>query len=340
MRFGSPAWLWLLVCIPAFIGLFIYAYQRNRRILHCFAAQPMMQRLAPQELLPLRIVKWTLFLLFFICAVIALARPQFGVKMQLVERRGTDIMVAMDVSQSMLAEDVAPNRLERAKYEVGRFADMLKGDRLGLIIFAGESFVQCPLTTDYGAINMFLQSISTDWIESQGTAIGAAINQARESFKGKPGKSHVLIIISDGEDHDGDAVEAAKMAAAENIKIYTIGVGSASGVPIPIGQNSGSMVYKKDKDGNLVMTKMDPAMLQEIADAGNGAFFDAGTSLDLIRIYGDIDKLEKNKLGTDELNLYEEQYQLFVILALFFILLEFVIPDRGRMPDSTKGQTV
>ena len=160
-------------------------------------------------------------------------------------------------------------------------------------------------------MNMFLQSVSTDWVESQGTAIGAAINQARESFRGKPGKSHVLIIITDGEDHDGNAVEAAKMAAAENIKVYTIGVGSPGGVPIPIGQGAGSMVYKKDKDGNLVMTKMDPSMLQELADAGNGAFFDAGTSLDLVRIYGDIAKLEKDKLGTDELNMYEEQYQLF-----------------------------
>jgi Ca-activated chloride channel family protein len=278
------------------------------------------------------------FLLFVFFGVIALTRPQFGVKMELVERKGIDIMVAMDISKSMLAEDVAPSRLERAKFEIARFIDLLKGDRVGLIVFAGESFVQCPLTLDYGAAKMFLNTVNTDWVQLQGTDIAGAINQAVEGFKSKQNKSRVLIILSDGEEHLGDAAEAAKKAAAENVKLYTVGLGSESGVPIPLSKDKSNIVYKKDGEGNLVMTRLNPMMLEKIAIAGNGKYFQAGTTLDLVSIYGEIAKMEKNELGTDRLNIYEEQYQVFLVIALLFILMEFFIPQRGKNIKEWKGR--
>jgi len=338
MRFGSPYYFWLMLCIPMFVGLFIFVYQRKLVIMRRFASLDVIKRLTPQNTQSRQILKWCLFLLFFLFAVLALSRPRFGVKMEMVERKGIDIMVALDISKSMLAEDVTPSRIERAKFEIDRFIDLLKGDRVGLIVFAGESYVQCPLTLDYGAAKMFLNVVTTDWVQRQGTAIAAAINQAREGFKSKQNKSRVLIILSDGEDHEGDAITAAKKAVTENIKIFTVGLGSESGVPIPINKGKGNIVYKKDNEGNLVMTRLDPVMLEKIAIAGNGKYFQAGTNLDLGSIYGEIAKMEKNEFGADRLNIYEEQYQTFLIIALLFIALEFFIPERGKIKKEWTGR--
>jgi Ca-activated chloride channel family protein len=303
-----------------------------------FASLDVIKRLTPQNAQSRQVLKWCFFLLFFLFAVFALSRPRFGVKMEMVERKGIDIMVAMDISKSMLAEDVIPSRIERAKFEIDRFIDLLKGDRVGLIVFAGESFVQCPLTLDYGASKMFLNVVNTDWVQVQGTAIADAINQAREAFKTKQNKSRVLIILSDGEDHVGDAIAAAKKAVEENIKIYTVGLGSESGVPIPINKGKGNIVYKKDSENNLVMTKLNPVMLEKIAIAGNGKYFQAGTNLDLVSIYSEIAKMEKNEFGADRLNIYEEQYQTFLIFALLFIALEFFIPSQGKIKKEWTGR--
>ena len=338
MKFGSPSFFWLLACLPLLVGMFIFVYQRKRAVLGRFASLELIKRLTPQDTHSRQILKWTFFLAFFLFGIAALSRPQFGVKMEIVERKGIDIMVALDISKSMLAEDVAPSRLERAKFEIARFIDLLKGDRVGLIVFAGESFVQCPLTLDYGAAKMFLGAITTDWVQLQGTDIADAINQAALGFKSKQNKSRVLIILSDGEENMGDAVEAAKKAAAENVKIYTVGLGSESGVPIPVNKDKSNIVYKKDNEGNLVMTRLNPLMLEKIAIAGNGKYFQAGTTLDLVSIYGEIAKMEKNELGTDRVNIYEEQYQVFLIIALSFILLEFFIPERGKRKKEWTGR--
>jgi Ca-activated chloride channel family protein len=338
MRFGSPHFFWLMLCIPLIIGLFIFVYQRKLVIVRRFASLDVIKRLTPQNAQSRQVLKWCFFLLFFLFAVFALSRPRFGVKMEMVERKGIDIMVAMDISKSMLAEDVIPSRIERAKFEIDRFIDLLKGDRVGLIVFAGESFVQCPLTLDYGASKMFLNVVNTDWVQVQGTAIADAINQAREAFKTKQNKSRVLIILSDGEDHVGDAIAAAKKAVEENIKIYTVGLGSESGVPIPINKGKGNIVYKKDSENNLVMTKLNPVMLEKIAIAGNGKYFQAGTNLDLVSIYSEIAKMEKNEFGADRLNIYEEQYQTFLIIALLFIALEFFSPSQGKIKKEWTGR--
>jgi Ca-activated chloride channel family protein len=338
MTFGSPGYFWLLFCIPLLIGLFILVHQQKQAALKRFAAPHLMKRLTPEGIGRRQAVKWVFFLVFVLFAVFSLVRPRFGVKMEIVERRGVDVIVALDISKSMLAEDIAPDRLERAKFEIARFMDLCRGDRVGLIVFAGESFVQCPLTLDYGAAKMFLNVVTTDWVQVPGTAMADAIDQSVEAFASQKNKSKVLIILSDGEDQEGNAEAAAQKAAARGIKIYTVGVGSESGVPIPLNSGKGNIVYKKDNSGNLVMTRLNPMMLEKIAMEGKGKYFHAGTNLDMASIYQEIAKMEKNELGTDRMNIFEEKYQWFLALALLFLLLEFFIPDIKAVKQEWKGR--
>jgi Ca-activated chloride channel family protein len=256
----------------------------------------------------------------------------------MIERKGVDIMVALDISRSMLAEDIAPNRLDRAKHEIGKFIDLLKGDRVGLIVFAGESFVQCPLTLDYGAAKMFLDVVSTEWIPLQGTALADAVDQAVVSFRSKAKKHKVLVILSDGEDHEGEAMEAARRAAHKGVRVYTVGIGSESGVPIPLAKSSGNVVYKKDKRGNLVMTRLNPLVLEKIALECDGKYFHAGTSLDLTRIYAEIFEMEKKDLGMNKVAIHEERYQLFLLIAIVLLLVEYFLSERVKMHNVWRGR--
>jgi Ca-activated chloride channel family protein len=198
--------------------------------------------------------------------------------------------------------------------------------------------VQCPLTLDYGAAKMFLNVVTTDWVQVPGTAIADAISQSAKAFESQKNKSKVLIILSDGEDQEGNAEVAAQKAAAMGIKIYTVGVGSESGVPIPLNGGKGNITYKKDNSQNLVMTRLNPMMLEKIALEGKGKYFHAGTNLDMASIYQEIAKMEKNELGADRMNIFEEQYQWFLALALFFLLLEFFIPDIKTIRQEWKGR--
>lgn len=338
MHFGSPTYFWLFFCIPIFIGFFIWAYQHKQAALARFASLDLIKRLTPDTGLSRQILKWILFLLFFFFLVLALVRPQFGVKIEMMERKGVDVIVALDISRSMLAEDITPNRIDRAKHEISKFTDLLKGDRIGLIVFAGESYVQCPLTLDYGAAKMFLDVVSTSWIQLQGTALADAIRQSLKAFRTKIKKHKVLILISDGEDHEGEAVDAAKEAAKEGVKIYTIGIGSESGAPIPLKKQGGNIIYKKDKSGNLVMTRLNSLILEKIALEGKGKYFHAGTNLDLSLIYSEIAKMEKKDLGMNKLAIYEERYQIFLFIAIFFLILEFLIPERIRRKKEWRGR--
>jgi Ca-activated chloride channel homolog len=338
MRFGNPEQFLLLLLLPLFTGFFLWAYQQKKSALDRFAAPSLARKLTPGSSFPRQVIRWTLLAAAFLFLVFALVRPRFGVKMEMFERRGIDLMVALDISESMLAEDIPPNRLERAKFEIARLLDLLKGDRAGLIVFAGESYVQCPLTLDYGAAKMFLDAVSTGWVQIQGTALADAIKQAADAFRSKEHKYKVLVLISDGEDNEGNAVEAAKAAAGEGIIIYTVGVGSESGVPIPVSKGAGSVVYKKDKSGNLVMTRLDPVTLEKIAIEGHGKYFNAGTDLDLSRIMAEIERMEKKELGSSRLNIYEERYQIFLFLAFALLLVEFFIPERVRRKEAWKGR--
>jgi Ca-activated chloride channel family protein len=338
MRFGSVHYLWLLLCIPLLVGFFIWSYQRRQAALRSFASPALIKRLSESARLSRLITRWVMFLAFAFFLIFALARPRFGVKSEMVERKGVDIIIALDISQSMLAEDVTPGRLERAKFEIGRFLDLLKGDRIGVVVFSGEAFVQCPLTLDYGAAKMFLNAVDPSWIQMPGTVFAEAIRVATDAFHSKARKYKVLIIISDGEDHQGEALEAAKKAAEEGIKIYTVGIGSQSGVPIPLSKGGGNVVYKKDREGNLVMTRLNSLLLEKIALEGNGAYFHAGTTLDLAQIYGEISKMEKKQFGLNKMTVYEERYQIFLFMALLFLLVEFFIPERVKKRAEWKGR--
>ncbi|MCX7726669.1 MAG: VWA domain-containing protein [Chitinispirillaceae bacterium] len=338
MKFGNPEYFLLWLLIPLFVGLFIRAYQKRKEAMVRFAASPTINRLIPSFNTNRRILKWALLCLFFFFLVIALTKPRFGVKMEIVERKGIDIIVALDISQSMLAEDMTPNRLKRAKHEIGKLIDMLRGDRIGIVVFAGESYLQCPLTLDYGAAKMFLDAVSTGWVAKEGTALADAIRRSTEAFKSSGRKNKVLILISDGEDHEGGAIEAAKKAAEEGVIIYTIGVGSESGVPIPIKKSDDNIVYKKDKNGNLVMTKLNPFILEKIAIEGKGAYFHAESDVEMAKIISKIAAMEKKELGKSKIATYEERYQIPLLFAIIILLIEFFIPERIRKKEMWKGR--
>jgi Ca-activated chloride channel family protein len=269
-------------------------------------------------------VKAVLFSLAFAFFAIGLARPRTGAKLAERNTKGAEIIVALDVSNSMLAQDYSPNRLERAKLSIARLTERLQEDRIGLVIFAGTSFVQLPVTTDYVSAKMFLNSIDTGSIPVQGTAIGDAIRLSIKSFSAQSEKSRVIVVISDGENHEDDAVGAAKQAAELGIKVYTIGVGSAEGQPIPI---DGELL--RDKDGNIVVTKLNEEMLRDIARAGGGAYIHAGgEEFGLNPIIQDIRRMEDEEFGSVVFEEYDEQYMYFFGIALLLFILEMLIGER------------
>jgi Ca-activated chloride channel family protein len=269
-------------------------------------------------------IRLVLFSLAFLFFIIGLSRPQIGAKLKEHSTKGAEIMIALDVSNSMLAQDYSPNRLERAKLAISHLVDKLQDDRIGLIVFAGNSFVQLPITSDYVSAKMFLNSISTESVPVQGTAIGDAITTAIKGFSAQSHKSRAIIVITDGENHEDDPVAAAKQAADLGIKVYTIGVGSAEGQPIPM--NGGLL---KDKDGNIVVTRLDEKTLQDIADAGKGAYIHAGNEeFGLNPIISDLRKMQDEKLSSVVFEEYDEQFMYFFAMALFFFVLEMIVGER------------
>ena len=265
-----------------------------------------------------------MFSLGFFFLAIGLSRPQIGAKLKEHETKGAEIMIVLDVSNSMLAEDYSPNRLERAKLAISRLVDKLREDRIGLIVFAGNSFVQLPITTDYVSAKMFLNSISTESVPVQGTAIGEAINTAIRSFSAQSQKSRAVIIITDGENHEDDPMAAAKQAAELGIRIFTIGVGSPEGKPIPM---NGELL--KDKEGNIVVTRLDEKVLQEVAAAADGVYVRAGNSeFGLNPIIEDIKKMEDERYSSVVFEEYDEQFMYFLAIAFFFFIIEMLIGDR------------
>jgi Ca-activated chloride channel family protein len=330
MRFGNPQYAWLFLGVIVIGAILVWGIQRRRAALERIASAPLLRTLTPVLSGHTWMLRGILFLLCYICMVAALMLPRFGSRMQKVEREGVDIIVALDISKSMLARDMKPDRFTRATHEIASFIDRLKGDRIGLVVFAGESFVQCPLTLDYGAAQLFLDAVNTDWIQVQGTAIGDAIRTATEAFVDASKKHKVLIVISDGEDHKGEALQAARQAGEQGVRMYTVGVGSAKGAPIALHGKGRNVVYKKDDNGNVVMTRLDPAMLEKIATAGNGAYFHAGTRLHMQHIYEEIMKMEKKAFEAQYMRSYKEQYHIFTAAALVFLVLSMLAPVIAR----------
>ena len=322
--FAHPQYLLLLLLVPFFfIGLALWMGARRRR-LRKFGDEDLVKGLMPSWSRSKIWVRAVLYSLAFISFVIGLSRPQIGAKLKEYKAKGAEIMIALDVSNSMLAQDYSPNRLERAKLAISRITDKLQGDRIGLIIFAGSSFVQLPITSDYVSAKMFLSSITTESVPIQGTAIGDAITTSLKSFSAQSEHSRAIIVITDGENHEDDAVAAATQAAEAGAKVYTIGVGSAEGQPIPM---AGGLL--KDKEGNIVVTKLDEDTLKEIAKAGGGAYVRAGNDeFGLTPIIEDIRKMQDEEFNSVMFEEYDEQFMYFLGAAFVLFVLEMLIGER------------
>ncbi|MBE6230934.1 MAG: VWA domain-containing protein [Bacteroidales bacterium] len=324
IHFASARYLLLLVLIPVFFLIFAIVLKLRKRRIRKFGDEVLVRQLMPSYTEAKAWVRLALFSIGFFFFVIGLSRPQIGAKLKEHQTKGAEIMIVLDVSNSMLAEDYSPNRLERAKLAISRLVDKLREDRIGLIVFAGNSFVQLPVTTDYVSAKMFLSSISTESVPVQGTAIGEAINTALRSFSAQSEKSRAIIVITDGENHEDDPVAVAKQAAEMGVRVFTIGVGAPEGKPIPM---DGGLL--KDKDGNIVVTRLDETVLQDVAEAGNGLYVRAGNSeFGLNPIIDDIRKMEDEKYSSIVFEEYDEQFMYFLAISLFFFVLEILVGDR------------
>ena len=324
IQFAQSQYLLLILLIPVFFLLQSLVFRFRTRRIRKFGDEQLVRQLMPSYSRTRTWVRLVLFSIGFFFFAIGLSRPQIGAKLTEHETKGAEIMIVLDVSNSMRAEDYSPNRLERAKLAISRLVDKLRDDRIGLIVFAGNSFVQLPITTDYVSAKMFLGSISTDSVPIQGTAIGDAINTAIRSFSAQSEKSRAIIIITDGENHEDDPVAAATQAAEMGIRVFTIGVGSPEGKPIPM---DGELL--KDKDGNIVVTRLDESILQEVAKAGKGVYVRAGNSeFGLNPVIDDIRKMEDEKYNSIVFEEYDEQFMYFLAMALFFFIIEMLIGDR------------
>lgn len=339
-RFGGEHWLVGLFLVPLLGVFFIYAFRSRKKAMAIFGNPKLMAILAGSVGYKRRVWKSILILLAVAFMILALARPQWGTKLRTVKREGQDILIALDVSTSMLAEDIKPNRLEKAKHAIASLIDQFRGDRVGLIAFSGKAFVQCPLTLDYGAVKMFLDAMDPEAIPVPGTAIEEAILKAVESFSKTERKHKVLILITDGEDHAGDPLRAAKVASNEGVVIYTVGIGTPEGVPIPVKDERGNPLgFKKTRQGEVVMTKLDEITLEKVALETGGKYYRATPGeMELKKIYDDILKMEKKTLQSKEFEQYEERFQSVLGFAVFCLTLELLISDRRKIKREWKGR--
>ena len=343
MRIAQIDFLYvLLILLPLLLVFYWLVFTMKRKAIKRFGNSALMQKLALSFSPKKQRWKVALLLLAVFFLLFSLARPQLGSRLTLMKREGVDIVIAMDCSLSMMAEDFKPSRLEKAKQEVNGLIARMRGDRVGLVAFAGEAFIQCPLTLDYSAAQMFLDIMDVNLIPQPGTAVGDAIRTSIKGFNQKERKYKVLILLTDGEDHDSDPLGAAEEAAAEGIRIYTIGIGSVQGEPIPIRNKRGEVTgYKKDKEGNVVMSKLDETTLQKIALTSGGKYYHATSGeMELDRIYDEISKMEKKELEGKLLTQYEDRYQAFLFLSILCLMIEFLLSERRskKMVEKLKSE--
>ena len=325
-RFAHIEILYFLLLIPFFVVLFIAALYFRKKALQQFGELRIISQLMPQVSQWRPIAKFILIMLALISIIIGFAGPQFGSKLEEVKREGVEIIIALDVSNSMLAEDIKPNRLEKSKRAISKMVEKLDNDKIGLIVFAGDAYVQVPITTDYSATKMFLSTINPGIVPKQGTAIGSAINLSMSSFGPETDKNKVLIIITDGENHEDDAIEQAIEAQKKGITIHTVGMGHPDGTPIPM---RGTNNFRKDKEGVVIISKLDETTLQKIASAAEGIYIRATNSRSGLKIlFDEIEKMDKTEFESKIYSDYEERFQYFFGLGLFFLLLEFILLER------------
>jgi len=327
-RFANPVFLYLLLLLPVLILLYIINEVRKRKALKRLGDVNLVSRLVPEMSTVRPAIKFILQLIAVSAGIIMLSRPQFGSKIEDIKKQGVEVIIALDVSNSMLAEDIQPDRLTRAKQAISRLVDNLDNDKIGLIVFAGDAYIQIPVTTDYISAKMFLSSINPNMVPKQGTAIGAAIDLGIRSFSPGEGKSKAMIIITDGENHEDDPVKEAEEASKAGIVIHTLGIGSTEGVPIPILIN-GKRDYLKDANGNTVVTKLDEEILKKIALTTNGNYVRASNSnIGLDEIFNGIKRMKKQDLESTMYTEYNDQFQIFAAIALFLLLADFIIMER------------
>lgn len=322
-------WFWLLFLVLGMVVLFFWTALWKRKTKRLYASAELLKRLSPDQSRFKAVLKLVVLAMAVVCFCIALVNPKVGTKLETVTREGVDIVFAIDVSKSMLAEDVAPNRLEKAQQLTAQIINNLVSDRVGIIAYAGKAVPQLPITTDYAAAKMFLQNMNTDMLSSQGTAIDEAIQLSRTYFNDAEQTNRVLVIISDGEDHKDLNLDVAKAAAKEGIKIFTIGVGSEKGGPIPLKRNGVVMRYKKNQKGETVITKLNPNTLTAIAEEANGLFIQGQNTKQVTEKIAEIlNKLEKKEFEAKEFSEFKDQFQWFLGLGLFFLILDVLFLER------------
>ncbi|MBN1447446.1 MAG: VWA domain-containing protein [Bacteroidetes bacterium] len=328
IQFAHPEHLQYLFLLPL-IALVLWGawYLRNRSVRR-YGLRSTVLRMVPARSRVKYWLRGSILLLAFASLIVAYANPKVGTKFEEVTRSGIDLIVAIDVSSSMLAEDIQPNRISAAKKELQNLINNLKGDRIGIIVFSGEAYTQLPLTSDYNAALMLTDVITTGIAPRPGTAIGSAIELARESFKKEEGKYKAMVIITDGENHEDDPVAVAKEAAPEGIVIHTIGMGSLEGAPIPVGSGDRRQGFKKDQDGNLVLTRLDDETLREIARITGGSFTQALSGRDnLATVFEQIERMEKKEFGTKQFTDFEDRFQYLLFLGLLLLVTELLISE-------------
>lgn len=336
MTFANPQLLLLLAAVPLAAGLVVWAYFARRRALSRFGEPALVQRLIGSTNNPGRLVKSGLAIAALALVVLAIARPQWGETEQIVERHGVQLMVALDISRSMLAEDVRPNRLTRAKLEIADLLDQLHGDEVGLVLFSGESFVQFPLTYDYSTAETFLNNADTGMVKRQGTNLAEAINLSIQGLDNERAGHKAIVVVSDGEEgqDEPDSLRAVNAAADAGLTVFTMGIGTSEGEPIPVRDNWGNLVeYQEDGDGNMVLSRLNEDVLKRIAEAGGGRYVLAGGSISAAAVIAqEIDTLEKTIVESETTNTRVERFQWFVVGAIVLLIASQLMPDRrGRL---------
>jgi len=329
LKFGAPYYFYLLWTLVPLIIFLIWANRKKYDLIVCFCGANLFSKLVTLNFKELQKSKAIFVTLTFLFLLLALTRPQWGYQWEDYKQEGVDIIIALDVSRSMLAEDIKPNRLERAKRKISDLLYMLRGDRIGLIAFAGTSFVQCPLTLDYSAARIFLNAIDTDLIPVQGTAIGEALRKSTKAFRTQENKSKAIILITDGEDQTGQAMKAAEEAKKAGVKIFTIGIGKEIGAPLP----NPNMVsgFLKNENGDVIITKLNESILQKISLMTGGSYVRSVTGdIDLKTIYLDQinQNLDKNKFKSERRKIWQERFQWFIFLAFLIVVYESSLSAR------------
>jgi Ca-activated chloride channel family protein len=327
-RFENPHYLYALIALPLMVIFFLLVRRLKKNALKRFGEQQLMNRLLPYLSWKRQSFKFILFAIAWMFLVIAIANPQLGSKLAKVQHKGIDLMICLDVSNSMLAEDIAPNRLENAKLAISKLIDNLKGDRIGIVIFAGKGYVQLPITSDYAAAKLFLSTIRPELVPTQGTAIAEALALAGEAFIDEK-HNKAVVLITDGEDHEGNAVEETAKLAEKGVRVFTIGIGSPEGSPIPDVVNGNVTGFKKDNEGNTIVTKLNETILQQIASAGSGIYVRSGsTQTSLKKVLEETNKIEKSEFDAKLYSDYENRFYYFIWPAFILLILEVMLSER------------